>query len=493
MSSLDLALQRALSVRLNLQISLSQLPIDRGVDGHPPRSLARAQPDAAGHARRRGRQLPRDARQRPAPRVVGRVGRSARLRAAAWRTTSSSATSPRATRSCSIRSASTLEPKLVGSWIGVWGGKVTTGWHFWDPQPWPKVEAMFGTHEAKYQLKKWVERAPASTRIERFTQSIGDASYSEIELAMPGDTVDEQVATLSQAFDALHRVRRSTPPMRRPAARAATAPQFALAVRIRGGKIVARRRARARASRSRDIERCARDAKVGFDAEAGQARRCARRGHRARRVRPRRRARGRRRLPRARRGRRADAGAAVDRASELVPRADYLLASDDALIAQCEVDRYRASGPGGQHRNKTESAVRLRHKLDRRLRDRRGQSLAGREQAPRGAPAARGDRARGARARAARRLRAVAAARGAGRGRHRAARRQDAADRRVLGRDRRAARSARRGRPRDRGPPRSASGITTGALSKLLLHDDHVARVVNDLRRAQGHAPAALS
>src|SRR5882757_5979117 len=42
-------------------------------------------------------------------------------------------------------------------------------------------------------------------------------------------------------------------------------------------------------------------------------------------------------------------------------RADHLLASDDALIAQCEVDRYRASGPGGQHRNKTESAIRLRH------------------------------------------------------------------------------------------------------------------------------------
>src|ERR1051325_4929329 len=44
-------------------------------------------------------------------------------------------------------------------------------------------------------------------------------------------------------------------------------------------------------------------------------------------------------------------------------RTAALLASDDALIAQCEVDRYRASGPGGQHRNKTESAIRLRHRL----------------------------------------------------------------------------------------------------------------------------------
>ena len=36
--------------------------------------------------------------------------------------------------------------------------------------------------------------------------------------------------------------------------------------------------------------------------------------------------------------------------------------SDDALLAQCEVQAHRASGPGGQHRNKAETAVRLVHR-----------------------------------------------------------------------------------------------------------------------------------
>src|SRR5262245_46387045 len=42
-------------------------------------------------------------------------------------------------------------------------------------------------------------------------------------------------------------------------------------------------------------------------------------------------------------------------------RSTWTPLTDEQLLAQCEVDTYRASGPGGQKRNKTSSAVRLRH------------------------------------------------------------------------------------------------------------------------------------
>ncbi|KAJ3708247.1 hypothetical protein LUZ61_011952 [Rhynchospora tenuis] len=40
---------------------------------------------------------------------------------------------------------------------------------------------------------------------------------------------------------------------------------------------------------------------------------------------------------------------------------NYLTFSDEELMAQCEMDTYKTSGPGGQHRNKRETAVRLKH------------------------------------------------------------------------------------------------------------------------------------
>jgi hypothetical protein len=171
-----------------------------------------------------------------------------------------------------------------------------------------------------------------------------------------------------------------------------------------------------------------------------------------------------------------------------VARADYLLASDEKLIAQCEVDRYRASGPGGQHRNKTESAVRLRHRLS-------GVSAIGedsRSQSENKHHAVR--RLRSAIALEVRepvsvqsyvpsaRLVALVAGGTAPLG---AKTRQtgeywaaigELLDLLVAGNLEIAATAQR-------------LGITTGAMSKLLLHDDLVARTVNDLRRAAQMRP----
>ena len=41
---------------------------------------------------------------------------------------------------------------------------------------------------------------------------------------------------------------------------------------------------------------------------------------------------------------------------------NYLELDDAALLAQSDVQIYKSSGPGGQHRNKVSSAVRVRHK-----------------------------------------------------------------------------------------------------------------------------------
>ena len=233
MSSLDLALQRALSVRLNLQISLSQLAIvEEWMDIHLDRWLEHLP-------------MPPDMPNAQAVSHLAMLGSD--LRRVWWGAWGD----PRGFvpkmadyfKLCNIAKSDAslldqvgelLEPKLVGPWIGVWGGKVTTGWHFWDPHPWSKVEAMFGTHEAKYQVKKWVDDHQVE-RIERFTQSIGDAAFSEIELAVPGATTDDQVAALDASFAQLTGA--PLEPAFVAGLRTITLPQFALAIRIRGGKV----------------------------------------------------------------------------------------------------------------------------------------------------------------------------------------------------------------------------------------------------------------
>jgi len=47
--------------------------------------------------------------------------------------------------------------------------------------------------------------------------------------------------------------------------------------------------------------------------------------------------------------------------SDVTTRNGWLRLSDADLLRQCREEHYKASGPGGQHRNKVETAVRLHH------------------------------------------------------------------------------------------------------------------------------------
>jgi len=265
MSSLDLALQRALAVRLNLQISLSQFPIvEEWMDIHLDRWLEH-------------NPMPTDMPNGMSSSYLAMIGADLnRVWWGAWGHPSGFI--PKMAdyfKLCNIAKSDAraldqigehLEPTLVGSWIGVWGKKVTTGWHFLDPHPWSKIEEMFGTHEAKFTLKKWVEDH-AIDHIDRFAQSIGEEPFSEIEIPVSGATVDEQVETVSLAFQhftgsplslALASRLRNVP-----------APELALSVRVRGGKI-ARLGVLAPGPNVADVQVLCADAKVECDPKLGR-------------------------------------------------------------------------------------------------------------------------------------------------------------------------------------------------------------------------------
>lgn len=260
MSSLEAALQRALAVRLNLQISLSQLSmIEEAMDIHLDRWLEHIP-------------TPPEMPNGESVSYLAMLGSD--LRRVWWGAWGHPAGFvPKMAdyfKLCNIAKSDAtvldqigeqLEPQLVGSWIGVWGGKVTTGWHLWDQRPWTAIEALFGTHEAKYQLKKFVEDSKID-HIDRFTQSIGDSPYSEVEVPMPGDTVEAQVTHLSKAFTHFTGAPLAAALVER--LRAIPQPQFSLAVRIRGGKI-ARVGALAPGIAMADVEALCKDAQVTVD------------------------------------------------------------------------------------------------------------------------------------------------------------------------------------------------------------------------------------
>lgn len=231
---LETALNRALSIRLNLQISLSGLPmVEEWMDIHLDRFLEH---------------LPTPPEMPPGHMVsyLAMLGSDLhRLWWGAWGHPAGMV--PKLAdylKLCNIAPSDTavldaigekLEPQLIGPWVGVWGGKVTTGWHLCDPHPWDKIEPLFGTHEAKFRVKQWVHDAKVE-RIERFAQAIGDRAFSEFEFALPGDDVDGQVDALDRAF--LHFAGAPLMPEAVELLRGAPHPGFAISVRVRGGQVV---------------------------------------------------------------------------------------------------------------------------------------------------------------------------------------------------------------------------------------------------------------
>jgi hypothetical protein len=127
-----------------------------------------------------------------------------------------------------------FEPELVGSWVGVWGGKVVTGWHFWDLHEFAKLEPLFGTHEAKFLLKKWANDHHVE-KFQRFEQAIGEAVFSEIELAVPGDDTASQLASASAA--SVHVTGQPLPDGVAAVMRDASVAGVAISVRIAAGKV----------------------------------------------------------------------------------------------------------------------------------------------------------------------------------------------------------------------------------------------------------------
>lgn len=231
--SLEAALNRALSIRLNLQITLSRLPIvEEWMDIHLDRWLEHVP-------------TPPEMPMGYAVSYLAMLGSDLkRMWWGAWGDPAGMV--PKMAdylKLCNIAKSDAaildamgekLEPRLVGSWVGVWGGKVTTGWHFMDPKSWEHVEPLFGTHEAKFKIKKWVHDRNIE-RVERFSQSIGENAYSEIELAEPGDDVNAQVEAMNEGFK--HFAGAELPPSVLETLRGAPTAGFGLAVRVRSGQI----------------------------------------------------------------------------------------------------------------------------------------------------------------------------------------------------------------------------------------------------------------
>jgi hypothetical protein len=192
------ALQRALSIRLNLQISLSALPIvEEWMDIHLTRwmeSIPLPPEMPSGHNAHFTVRLASDLSRL----TWGAYGNPAGFipKLATYMEVSKMSKDDMALID---EMGNGLEPKLVGSWISVADGAVSTGWQFCDEHPFAKIEPLFAEHQGKAQLMAWLSRANLE-RFGRFAQTIGDKPSSTIEFPLQGVAIDDRLDAAEQAF-----------------------------------------------------------------------------------------------------------------------------------------------------------------------------------------------------------------------------------------------------------------------------------------------------
>lgn len=232
-SPLDSVLSRALSIRLNLQISLSSLPfVEEWMDVHLNRwmeSVPLPPEMPMGHTASFSVLLASD------------------LSRMAWRAHGHpTGFIPKMTKyfeSCRMTNqdvvlldhmGNTLEPRLVGSWVSVIGEQIETGWQFSDAHPFATIEPLFADHDAKAKLLSWLEHVRID-KFQRFSQSISDHAFSELEFRIPGVSVDDQLSSAQIAFQMLLGQELPKPVVQ--SMNEALSPEFSIGVRIHDGQI----------------------------------------------------------------------------------------------------------------------------------------------------------------------------------------------------------------------------------------------------------------
>lgn len=261
---LDAVLSRALAIRLNLQISLSPLTIvEEWMDIHLNRWLESVPlpPEMpSGHNAHFGVILASDLSRltwRAYGDPAGFVPKMAKYLEVSKMS--------RADAALLDQMGNILEPQLVGSWISVIDGALSMGWQFCDEHEFARIASLFAEHEAKTTLISWLDSAGIE-KFSRFTQSIGEHDFSEIEFPIAGVSIDDQLAHVSSAFQALSRA--PLPEHAITAMSSAVSPGFSVSVRIREGAIVKVGAIAPGLGNDMIAELCA-DAGVGFDRNLG--------------------------------------------------------------------------------------------------------------------------------------------------------------------------------------------------------------------------------